>query len=87
MTGECDTTALGAAIEPQRRRALGILRQNGLMTVAAFASLMWLANPDAAAAEQLLDDLCRAGLVEPILRPVGPLRFGLTVEGLDKAWT
>ncbi|HOW18850.1 MAG TPA: hypothetical protein PLC79_07420 [Phycisphaerae bacterium] len=87
MTGECDTMAPAVVLEPEQRRALGILRENGLMTVAAFAAVMWMADPDAKAAEQLLNDLCRAGMVEPVLRPVGPLRFALTVKGLDNAWT
>lgn len=86
MTGQFDTTATSVAIDPEWRRALGLLKQNGLMTVAGFAAVMWLANPDPKAAEKMLNDLADAGLVEPILRPVGPLRFGLSVEGLNKAW-
>ncbi len=87
MTGEYNTTALAEVLEPDQRRALRVLRENGLMTVAAFAAVMSMADPDAKAAERLLRDLCRAGLVEPILRPVGPVRFGLTVKGLDNTWT
>lgn len=86
MVGQCNTASTGVTIDTEQRRALGILKQNGLMTIPGFAAVMWLANPDVKVAEQMLNDLCRAGLVEQVLRPVGPLRFGLSVEGLNKAW-
>jgi hypothetical protein len=87
MIGQCDMAPADVAIGPEWRRALGVLKRNGLMTVPGFAAVMWLANPDVTTAEQLLNDLCRAGLAEQVLRPVGPLRFGLTPDGLDQALT
>jgi hypothetical protein len=83
MIGQYEAATTSVSLDPESRCALRIFRENGLMTIGEFSAAMWPVGTSIDPSEYL-DGLCRAGFVEPILRPVGPLRFGLTSDGLDK---
>lgn len=85
MIAESEVAPARVELEPEHRRALWLMKGHGLMTVSQFASVVWLANPDLRAAEEMLRRLQDAGLVEPVLRSVGPLRFAVTPAGIDEA--
>ncbi len=82
---ESEYAAVAVELDADQRRALEVLAQHGLMSVPQFAAVMWLADPDPSRGEALLDELRQAELVEPVLRSVGPVRFGLTPAGFDHA--
>ncbi len=85
MSNQFAEVRTSVMLDVEQRRALCLLRAHGLMTIPAFAAAMWLTHPNPEAAGEMLNELRRMGLVEAVLRSVGPLRFGLTSAGLDEA--
>lgn len=75
-------TASGVEIEYVVGRALRILKRHSAMTASQFATALWAELPGVSTNE-LLEELCRKGLVEVKLRTVGPVRYGLTISGLE----